>query len=88
MTVQEEWRKLRKAGPDMERGVLAAAFCEWTERFTAEDEGEDGGCFRHWRRLPEEVRAKLDAASALPLRYPRTMEDGMAERRAAAVQIG
>ena len=39
-------------------------------------------------RLPEEVRAKLDAASALPLRYPRTMEDGMAERRAAAVQIG
>ncbi len=39
-------------------------------------------------RLPEDVRAKLDAASALPLRYPRTMEDGMAERRAAAVRIG
>jgi aryl-alcohol dehydrogenase-like predicted oxidoreductase len=39
-------------------------------------------------RLPEEARAKLDAASALPLRYPRTMEDGMAERRASAVRIG
>ena len=39
-------------------------------------------------RLPAEVRARLDAASALPLRYPRTMEDGMRERRAAAVQIG
>lgn len=39
-------------------------------------------------RLPEEMRAKLDAVSALPPRYPRTMEDGMRERRAAAVQIG
>lgn len=39
-------------------------------------------------RLPEEARAKLDAVSRLPLRYPRTMEDGMRERRAAAVTIG
>lgn len=63
MTVQEEWRKLRKAAPDMERGALAAAFCEWSERFTAEDEGEDSGCFRHWRRLPEaERQAKLRQA--------------------------
>ena len=39
-------------------------------------------------RLPAEVRARLDEASALPMRYPRTMEDGMRERRASAVRIG
>ena len=39
-------------------------------------------------RLPDVLRARLDAASALPLRYPRTMENGMRERRAAAVRIG
>lgn len=38
-------------------------------------------------RLPDEARAKLDAASLLPHRYPRSMEDGMQARRAAAVQI-
>ena len=39
-------------------------------------------------RLPDEMRAKLDAASALPHRYPRSMEDGMADRRRAAVRTG
>jgi len=39
-------------------------------------------------RLPDALRARLGTASALPLRYPRTMEDGMRERRAAAVRIG
>ena len=39
-------------------------------------------------RLPAEMRARLDAASVLPLRYPRTMEDGMRERRTGAVRIG
>jgi hypothetical protein len=63
MTVQEEWRELRTAGPGMERQALAEAFCGWSERFTAEDEGESGGCFRHWRRLPSAVRqAKLRQA--------------------------
>ena len=39
-------------------------------------------------RLPEAMKARLDSVSALPLRYPRTMEDGMRERRAAAVRYG
>ncbi len=39
-------------------------------------------------RLPGEMKARLDAVSVLPLRYPRTMEDGMRERRASAVRIG
>lgn len=39
-------------------------------------------------RLPEEVRARLDTASVLPHRYPRSMEDPMPGRRAAAVRIG
>jgi len=39
-------------------------------------------------RLPDDARARLDGASVLPLRYPRTMEDGMRARRAAGVRIG
>ncbi len=39
-------------------------------------------------RLPEEARAKLDAASLLAHRYPRSMEDGMGERRRSAVRVG
>lgn len=63
MTVQEEWRELRTAGPGMERKALAEAFCGWSERFTTADEGDGGGCFRHWRRLPAAVRqAKLRQA--------------------------
>jgi aryl-alcohol dehydrogenase-like predicted oxidoreductase len=37
-------------------------------------------------RLPEPAYRRLDEVSALPRRYPRAMEDGMAERRAAAVK--
>jgi aryl-alcohol dehydrogenase-like predicted oxidoreductase len=37
--------------------------------------------------LPEEARARLDAVSALPHRYPRAMEETMAERRDRAVRI-
>lgn len=39
-------------------------------------------------RLPADMRARLATASALPPRYPRSMEDGMRERRAAAVRPG
>jgi aryl-alcohol dehydrogenase-like predicted oxidoreductase len=38
-------------------------------------------------RLPEAARQRLDAVSTLPHRYPRAMEDGMRERRAAAVKM-
>jgi aryl-alcohol dehydrogenase-like predicted oxidoreductase len=38
-------------------------------------------------RLPEEARARLDAVSTLPRRYPRAMEDGMRERRRAAMKV-
>ncbi len=37
-------------------------------------------------RLPAEAAARLDQVSFLPHRYPRAMEDGMAERRNAAVR--
>ncbi|HZS83909.1 MAG TPA: aldo/keto reductase [Stellaceae bacterium] len=37
-------------------------------------------------RLPEAAKARLDAVSALPRRYPRAMEDGMRERRTAAMR--
>ncbi len=36
--------------------------------------------------LPAEAQQRLDAVSALPLRYPRLMEEQMAERRRAAVR--
>ncbi|MEJ0016202.1 MAG: aldo/keto reductase [Acetobacteraceae bacterium] len=36
--------------------------------------------------LPAEMRRRLDAVSALPHRYPRAMEDGMAERRNQAMR--
>jgi aryl-alcohol dehydrogenase-like predicted oxidoreductase len=36
-------------------------------------------------QLPEAARARLDAVSVLPRRYPRAMEETMAERRNAAV---
>ncbi len=39
-------------------------------------------------RLPDAARARLDSASMLPHRYPRSMEDGMSERRNAAVKTG
>ncbi len=39
-------------------------------------------------RLPDTSRARLDEISFLPHRYPRSMEEGMAERRNAAVQTG
>jgi aryl-alcohol dehydrogenase-like predicted oxidoreductase len=38
-------------------------------------------------RLPEEMRARLDAVSRPPLRYPRSMEEPMHERRNAAVKM-
>ena len=38
--------------------------------------------------LPKEALHRLDRASALPLRYPRSMEDGIAERRDSAVGKG
>ena len=37
--------------------------------------------------LPQEVRDRLSAVSALPRRYPRTMEDGMAQRRDQAMAM-
>jgi diketogulonate reductase-like aldo/keto reductase len=36
--------------------------------------------------LPDEVRARLDKASAQPHRYPRAMEEMMEERRNRAVR--
>jgi len=39
-------------------------------------------------RLPDTVRQRLDEVSLLPHRYPRSMEDRMAERRNAAVRRG
>jgi aryl-alcohol dehydrogenase-like predicted oxidoreductase len=39
-------------------------------------------------QLPAEARQRLDTVSAQPRRYPRTMEDGMAERRDSAVRVG
>jgi aryl-alcohol dehydrogenase-like predicted oxidoreductase len=38
-------------------------------------------------RLPEAEYQRLDKVSATPRRYPRSMEDAMAERRAAAVKM-
>ena len=38
-------------------------------------------------RLPEEARQRLDKVSALPSRYPRAMEETMAERRDQAVRM-
>jgi aryl-alcohol dehydrogenase-like predicted oxidoreductase len=38
-------------------------------------------------RLPSETRDRLSAASALPRRYPRAMEDGMMERRNQAMRM-
>ncbi|TWT10678.1 aldo/keto reductase [Reyranella sp. CPCC 100927] len=37
-------------------------------------------------RLPDEARARLDAISVLPHRYPRAFEENMHERRNAAVK--
>ncbi len=37
-------------------------------------------------RLPDAARARLDTVSALPRRYPRAMEEGMAERRDRAIK--
>ncbi|MDO9712492.1 aldo/keto reductase [Paracraurococcus lichenis] len=37
--------------------------------------------------LPQATRERLDAVSALPRRYPRSMEDGMAARRDQAVRL-
>lgn len=37
--------------------------------------------------LPAEAQERLDKVSFLPHRYPRSMEEGMAERRNAAVRI-
>jgi aryl-alcohol dehydrogenase-like predicted oxidoreductase len=39
-------------------------------------------------QLPPEARQRLDTVSALPRRYPRAMEDGMAERRDSMVRVG
>jgi aryl-alcohol dehydrogenase-like predicted oxidoreductase len=39
-------------------------------------------------RLPDAARERLDAVSFLPHRYPRSMEEGMAERRNAAIKAG
>jgi aryl-alcohol dehydrogenase-like predicted oxidoreductase len=38
-------------------------------------------------RLPEDVADKLEQVSALPRRYPRSMEDGMDQRRAGAIKM-
>jgi aryl-alcohol dehydrogenase-like predicted oxidoreductase len=38
-------------------------------------------------RLPDEARARLDKVSALPHRYPRAMEETMAQRRDQAVRM-
>jgi len=38
-------------------------------------------------RLPEDARQRLDAVSALPRRYPRAMEETMAQRRNQAVRM-
>ena len=38
-------------------------------------------------RLPEAIYRKLEEVSALPPRYPRSMETGMDQRRAAAVKM-
>lgn len=38
-------------------------------------------------RLPQAIDKKLDDASAPPARYPRSMETGMDQRRAAAVKM-
>jgi aryl-alcohol dehydrogenase-like predicted oxidoreductase len=38
-------------------------------------------------QLPESARERLDKVSALPRRYPRAMEDTMAERRDRAVRM-
>ena len=37
--------------------------------------------------LPEEARERLSRVSAMPRRYPRSMEDGMALRRDQAVTM-
>ncbi|HEY4043288.1 MAG TPA: aldo/keto reductase, partial [Rhodopila sp.] len=37
--------------------------------------------------LPEDARQRLDEVSALPRRYPRAMEEAMAERRNRAVRM-
>ncbi|TXL72239.1 aldo/keto reductase [Vineibacter terrae] len=37
--------------------------------------------------LPDDMRARLDAVSALPHRYPRSFEENMHERRNAAVKM-
>jgi aryl-alcohol dehydrogenase-like predicted oxidoreductase len=37
--------------------------------------------------LPEQARKRLDKVSALPRRYPRAMEESMAERRDQAVRM-
>jgi aryl-alcohol dehydrogenase-like predicted oxidoreductase len=37
--------------------------------------------------LPDETRSRLDKISVLPSRYPRAMEEGMAERRDRAVRM-
>jgi aryl-alcohol dehydrogenase-like predicted oxidoreductase len=38
-------------------------------------------------RLPDDARARLEKISALPRRYPRAMEETMAERRDQAVRV-
>ena len=38
-------------------------------------------------QLPAQARERLDKVSALPRRYPRAMEEGMADRRNQAVRI-
>src|ERR1700722_6766277 len=52
---------------------------------TSEQFSDTLGC-RGWV-LPDEARARLDAVSASPHRYPRAMEEGMAERRDRAVRM-
>jgi hypothetical protein len=52
---------------------------------TAEQLGDTLGA-SDWR-LPDDARARLDKVSALPRRYPRAMEEGMADRRNQAVRM-
>jgi aryl-alcohol dehydrogenase-like predicted oxidoreductase len=52
---------------------------------TAEQLGDTLGA-AGWH-LPHEARERLDKVSALPRRYPRAMEEGMADRRNQAVRM-
>jgi aryl-alcohol dehydrogenase-like predicted oxidoreductase len=82
-TLLEVAAELGRSPAVLDQGFVTAAIVGARNQAQIEETLQAVG----WR-LPDALRARLDTASALPLRYPRTMEDGMRERRAAAVRIG